>query len=80
MKLRDQVSEILFEELLQGAGDPEREAFEEALEVLVQAGTLDQGQANNLENRAGLLATMMAEHAFMAGLECGRDLRRLCCQ
>jgi hypothetical protein len=79
MKLRAEFAELLFEELLPEAGARERDALVDRLEELVTAGILTRAQLLELEGMAGLLAATMAEQAFVVGLECGRDLRRLVC-
>lgn len=80
MKLRDEFADVLHNELLLDAGHQERDALLFKLEDLVQAGTLPREQANELEGLANVLAAVMAEEGFLAGVECGRDLRRLLCK
>lgn len=80
MKLRDEIADVLHNELLQEAGNRERDALLFRLEDLVQAGTLNRVQANELEGLAGVLSAVMVEEGFLVGLECGRDLRRLLCK
>lgn len=80
MKLRDTVADVVHNELLLDAGHQERDALLFKLEDLVAAGTLTQEVANELEGLAGVLSAVMAEEGFLAGVECGRDLRRLLCK
>ncbi len=80
MKLRDEFAEVLHNELLLDAGHQERDALEYRLVDLVAAGTLTQEVANELEGLANVLSAVMAEEGFLAGVECGRDLRRLLCK
>jgi hypothetical protein len=80
VKLRDGFSEVLFEELIPEAGNPERDRLVDKLEDLVGDNVLTRAVAVELETLAGVLGSVMAEAAFVAGLECGRDLRRLVCK
>lgn len=80
MKLRDEFAEVLHNELLLDAGNRERDKLVYRLTDLVAAGTLTQELANELEGYAGVLSAVMAEEGFLAGVECGRDFRRLLCK
>jgi hypothetical protein len=78
--LRDAIGKILDEELLRGVGDREREALDVLLEGLIERGALTRADALELEKADGAVTAVMSEAAFLAGLECGADMRRLVCK
>lgn len=73
--LRDYIAEILFEELIFDAATRERDALDIALEAVT-----DTTVKHEVEGAAGLYAAALAEAAFVAGLQCGQDIRRLVCK
>jgi len=83
LKLRDEIAERLFEDLIYKAADEELDALKielkelrEKLEFLNVPSVI----VADIENDAVGYATTLAEAAFLAGLDCGSDLRRLVCK
>jgi len=79
-RLRDAISEVLFDDLIPDAGSMELGLFETTLADLRTAAPDLKDKLADLERVAGGYAVALAEEAFVAGLECGRDIRLLVCK
>ena len=85
LKLRDEIAERLFEDLIYKAAGGELDQLDCKLEDLIKRlEALNVKEARrvvlDIETAAGSYAAALAEAAFLAGLECGSDLRRLVCK
>lgn len=79
-RLRDAIAEVLFDDLIPDAGSMELGLFETTLADLRTAAPELQDKLADLERVAGGYAVALAEEAFVADLECGRDIRLLVCK
>ena len=80
LQLRDEIAEILWDELLPTTAQRERDAFDVALDELVTAHILTHAQRLTIERLAGAVAVVQGEDAFVTGLRLGADPARLVCK
>jgi hypothetical protein len=81
-KLREELADLVFDDWLRDAGKAERERLDALISDL--RGRLADDAARKsldaIEEEAIGYALMLGEAAFLAGLDCGRDIRLLVCE